>query len=109
MAPQTAPPSGSGLWQLVTFTLTDSELERRLLPLVSRAGMTLPRTGAWVNGFKVDFHWPELGLVLEVDGLRHHRTPAQQSLDRRREHVHAAAGLTTLRFTHAQVCLSPTT
>jgi very-short-patch-repair endonuclease len=32
-----------------------------------------------------------------------HRTPTQQATDRRRDQTHAAAGLTTLRFTHAQV------
>jgi len=46
---------------------------------------------------------PELGLVVETDGLRYHRTPAQQARDRRRDQLHTAAGLTTLRFTHAQV------
>jgi very-short-patch-repair endonuclease len=42
-------------------------------------------------------------LVVETDGLRYHRTPAQQARDRRRDQLHTAAGLTTLRFTHAQV------
>ena len=86
-----------------TFTLTDSQLERRLLPLLRRAGLAGPRTGQFVNGFKVDFYWPELGLVIETDGLRYHRTPAQQSRDRLRDQAHAAAGLTVLRFTHGQV------
>jgi len=90
-----------------TFTLTDSELERRFLPLARRAGLPLPRTGRRVNGFKVDFHWPELGLLVETDGLRYHRTPAQQAKDRLRDQVHAAAGLTPLRFTHAQVRFEP--
>ena len=56
-----------------------------------------------MNGFRADFFWPELGLVVETDGLRYHRTPAQQVRDRRRDQVHTAAGLTALRFTHAQV------
>jgi very-short-patch-repair endonuclease len=86
-----------------TFTLTDSELERRFLPLVRRAGLPPPRTQEWVNGFRVDFYWPELGLIVETDGLRYHRTPAQQARDRVRDQVLAAAGLTCLRFTHAQV------
>jgi very-short-patch-repair endonuclease len=86
-----------------TFTLTDSELERRFLPLARRAGLTQPETGARVNGFEVDFYWPDLGLVVETDGLRYHRTPAQQARDRVRDQVHTAAGLTTLRFTHRQV------
>ena len=90
-----------------TFTLTDSELERRFLPLVRRAGLSPPRTGEYVNGFKVDFYWPDLGLVVETDGLRYHRTPAQQARDRVRDQAHAAAGLTPLRFKRAQVVFEP--
>jgi very-short-patch-repair endonuclease len=56
-----------------------------------------------VNGFKVDFYWPTLGLVVETDGLRYHRTAAQQTRDRVRDQVHTAAGLTPLRFTRAQI------
>ncbi|HEY6672743.1 MAG TPA: DUF559 domain-containing protein [Solirubrobacterales bacterium] len=86
-----------------TFQLTDSELERRFLRLVRRADLPPPRTRQRVNGFRVDFYWPELGLVVETDGLRYHRTPAQQSRDRQRDQTHLAAGLTPVRFTHAQV------
>lgn len=86
-----------------TFTLTDSELERRFKPLARAAGLPLPQTRAHVNGFRVDFFWPELGLVVETDGLRYHRTPAQQARDRLRDQVHTAAGLTQLRFTHGQI------
>jgi hypothetical protein len=86
-----------------TFTLTDSELERLFIPLAARAGLPPPMTGAVLNGFKVDFHWPQLGLVVETDGLRYHRTASQQARDRMRDQAHAAAGLTTLRFTHSQV------
>jgi very-short-patch-repair endonuclease len=86
-----------------SFTLTDSELERRFLPLARQAGLPQPQTGVHLNGFKVDFYWPELGLVVETDGLRYHRTPAEQARDRRRDQAHTAAGLTQLRFTHAQV------
>jgi very-short-patch-repair endonuclease len=92
---------------LRTFTLTDSELERRFLRIVSALGLPKPETGVRVNGFKVDFHWPELGLVVETDGLRFHRTPAQQARDRVRDQVHTAAGLTPLRFTRAQVTFEP--
>jgi very-short-patch-repair endonuclease len=90
-----------------TFTLTDSELERRFLPLARWAGLPKPETGRRLNGFKVDFYWPELNLVVETDGLRYHRTPAEQTRDRLRDQAHAAAGLTPLRFTHAQVRLEP--
>jgi very-short-patch-repair endonuclease len=86
-----------------TFTLTDSELERRFLPIARAAGLPPPLTQHRVNGFRVDFFWPKLGLVVETDGLRYHRTPAEQARDRIRDQVHIAAGLTPLRFTHAQI------
>lgn len=90
-----------------TFTLTDSKLERHFLALVRDAGIPTPETGRYLNGFKVDFYWPELGLVVETDGLRYHRTPAQQARDRVRDQAHVAAGLTPLRFTRAQVRFEP--
>jgi very-short-patch-repair endonuclease/predicted transcriptional regulator of viral defense system len=90
-----------------TFLLTDSHLERRFLPIARRAGLGPPQTGQRVNGFRVDFYWPDLGLVVETDGLRYHRTPAQQSRDRLRDQAHVTAGLTALRFTHAQVRFEP--
>lgn len=86
-----------------TFVLTDSELERYFLPIARRAGLGRPLTQARVNGFDVDFYWPELGLVVETDGLRYHRTPSQQARDRVRDQTHTAAGLVPLRFTHWQV------
>jgi very-short-patch-repair endonuclease len=90
-----------------TFTLTESELERRFLPLARRAGLPAPKTGVRVNGYKVDFYWPDLKLVVETDGLTYHRTPAQQARDRLRDQTHSAAGLTPLRFTRAQVKFEP--
>jgi very-short-patch-repair endonuclease len=96
-----------GLLDRRTLTLTDSELERRLIPLAAKAGLSAPITQQYINGSRVDFYWPELGLVVETDGLRYHRTPAQQTRDRLRDQAHTAAGLTALRFTHAQVHYEP--
>jgi len=90
-----------------TFSLTDSELERRFLPLVAAVDLPRPQTQVWLNGYRVDFYWPELGLVVETDGLRYHRTPSQQKKDRLRDQAHATAGLTPLRFTAAQVRFEP--
>ena len=89
------------------FVLTDSDLERRLLPIARAAGLPPPLTGRHLNGFKIDFYWPDLGLVVETDGLRYHRTPTQQARDQRRDQAQARAGLTSLRFTHAQVFYEP--
>jgi very-short-patch-repair endonuclease len=90
-----------------TFTQSRSELERLFMLLAGRAGLSKPLTLQWVNGFEVDFYWPDLGLVVETDGLRYHRNPAQQAQDRYRDQVHTAAGMTPLRFSHGQVKFQP--
>jgi predicted transcriptional regulator of viral defense system len=86
-----------------TFLLSDSNLELLFRPIAAAAGLAPPLTKARVNGFEVDFFWPDIGLVVETDGLRYHRTAATQARDHLRDQTHTAAGLTTLRFTHRQV------
>jgi len=90
-----------------TFRLSDSDLELHFRPLARAAGLPAPQTKAWVNGFEVDFHWPELGIVVEADGLRYHRTPSQQARALLRDQAHLAAGLLPLRFSHAQIRYEP--
>ena len=90
-----------------SFSPTDSPLERRFLTLVRSARLPSPQTQVRVNGFRVDFYWPELGLVVETDGLRYHRTPSQQARDLKRDQTHATAGLSTLRFAAMQVIHEP--
>ena len=86
-----------------TFRLTRSRLERLFLPIAESVGLPRPLTRQIVNGFEVDFYWPELGLVVETDSLRYHRTAQQQAKDLLRDQAHTAAGLTCLRFSHYQV------
>ncbi|MDX6624341.1 MAG: hypothetical protein QOE75_2273 [Solirubrobacterales bacterium] len=86
-----------------TFVLTQEELERLFLPLVPEVGLPLPLTQEIVNGYEVDFFWPDLKLVVETDGLRYHRTPSAQAKDARRDQTHTAAGYARLRFSHHQV------
>ncbi len=90
-----------------TYRLTESDLERRFLRLVRRARLPAPHTQQRVNGYRVDFYWPGLELIVETDGLRYHRTPTQQSKDLARDQAHVAAGFTVLRFTHGQVQYEP--
>lgn len=89
------------------FVLSDSELESRFNRIAARAGLPRPHTGVMLNGYEVDFHWPELALVVETDGGRFHRTPLQQTRDRRRDQAHFAARMIPLRFTHGQVRFHP--
>jgi very-short-patch-repair endonuclease len=89
------------------FRLSDSDLEIYFRRIVQRAKLSMPLGKQRVNGFEVDFFWPELGLVVETDGLRYHRTPSAQSKDARRDRAHVMAGMTPLRFTHYEVRHEP--
>ncbi|MGI8461719.1 MAG: hypothetical protein ACR2OC_08815 [Solirubrobacterales bacterium] len=86
-----------------TFRLTDSELERRFMRIVRAAGLPLPDTQVRHERGRTDFTWTELGLVVETDGLRYHRTPSTQAEDNRRMQAHVAAGRTAIRFSHYEV------
>jgi len=64
------------------FRLSDSDLEIYFRRIVKAASLPMPLTKQRVNKFEVDFFWPDLGLVVETDGLTYHRTPIQQLEDR---------------------------
>jgi hypothetical protein len=110
LVPRTGQPGAKRLAALLdrhTFRLSDSELEIYFRPLAARAGLPVPETKAWVLGFEVDFHFPTLGLLVETDGLRYHRTPSEQARAVKRDQTHVAAGLRVLRFTHWQIAKEP--
>lgn len=64
-----------------TFSKAQNKLERRFLAVARGAGLPKPRTQARLGRYRVDFHWPELGLVIETDSLTYHRTAAEQADD----------------------------
>ncbi len=90
-----------------TLTLATTDLEREFLWVVSRARLPMPDTQRHLSGHRVDFFWTRLGLVVEADSLRYHRTAFRQSADMRRDHDHVSSGRATLRFSHAQIYYEP--
>jgi very-short-patch-repair endonuclease len=91
-----------------TFRLSDSDLEILFRPLARAAAFPSPLSKHWVLGYEVDFFFPDHGLIVETDGLRYHRTPAQQARMVKRDQKHTAAGYRVLRFTHWQIAYAPT-
>ena len=90
-----------------TYVLTDTELEQRLVPIARRAGLPKPETQVWLNGHRVDFFFRDVGVVVEANSLRFHRTASQQANDSRRTQAHLAAGLLPVPFTHWQITYEP--
>ena len=87
----------------LAFRLSDSELEQLMRSLARAIELPMPETKTWVNSYEVDFFWPELGIVVEADGLRYHRTASQQKRGLERDQAHLAAGMWPLRFSHWQI------
>jgi very-short-patch-repair endonuclease len=91
----------------LAFRLSDSELEQAMGVLARVTRLPTPETKAWVNGYEVDFFWPDLGIVVEADGLRYHRTASQQRRGLERDQTHLTAGMWPLRFSHWQIKHEP--
>ena len=70
--------------------------------LVTGAGFPEPLVNVHAHGFERDFHWPELGLAVEIDGPGHLRAPTREA-DASRDATLAAAGYTVMRFTDSDV------
>jgi very-short-patch-repair endonuclease len=86
---------------------TESEGEERLKRLLRQADLPMPVTRRKVAGFKADFCWPGLRLIVEFDGYQAHGHRYAFERDRRRDQAHIAAGYTVLRFTWRQVESEP--
>jgi very-short-patch-repair endonuclease len=86
-----------------TFRLSDSDLEILFRPLARAAAFPPPLTKHRVLGYETDFFFPDHDLIVETDGLRYHRTAAQQAQAAKRDQKHVAAGFRVLRFTHWQI------
>jgi very-short-patch-repair endonuclease len=71
---------------------TRSEAERFLLERIERAGLPMPATGFNLLGHEVDFHWPDLRLVVELDFFETHGTRAAYLRDRQRREDLTLAG-----------------
>jgi very-short-patch-repair endonuclease/predicted transcriptional regulator of viral defense system len=81
--------------------------ERRLLALLRQAGLPVPLTNRLLLGFQVDALWPDLNLVVEVDGYEFHGDRASFETDRARDAALVAAGYRVIRFTATQLDEQP--
>jgi very-short-patch-repair endonuclease len=79
--------------------LTRSKLEERFLAMIERRGLPRPRVGAMVEGYEVDFVWPERRVIVEIDGFAAHGRRSAFESDRLRDRRLARAGFRCVRLT----------
>jgi very-short-patch-repair endonuclease len=72
--------------------ITRSDAERKLLRLISQAGLPRPETNARVAGYEVDFLWRDHRLVVEVDGYAFHGHRLAFERDRAKQQALTAHG-----------------
>lgn len=91
--------------------LTRSGLERAFLAIVRRARMPKPRVNEHVwSGValeEVDLHWPELGLIVEVDGGAVHWSRWRRRKDAAKDARFRAIGWTVWRIPEHEITLAP--
>lgn len=87
-----------------------SYLERRFLELLDELGYRRPLTQQVLARrgerlVRVDCHFPESGMVIELLGYRFHRSKAQMQVDAERINALQLSGLTVVQFTYDDVAL----
>lgn len=87
--------------------LTRSEAERRLLRLIRAARLPEPEANVRVEGFEVDFLWPEARLIVEVDGFAFHGHRPAFERDRLRDMMLRDRGFEVIRVTWKQLVDQP--
>jgi Transcriptional regulator, AbiEi antitoxin/Protein of unknown function (DUF559) len=88
-------------------TTTRSPLEDAFLELCDRHGLPRPLVNTWIEGFEVDFAWPDARLIVETDGHGTHGTRAAFERDRARDAQLTALGWRVVRFTERLVRNEP--
>ena len=83
--------------------ITKSELERLFLELCGLAGLPLPETNAFVEGYEVDAVWRGQRFVVELDSRAHHLNPTAFERDRVRDIDLQLAGYRVVRITWARL------
>jgi very-short-patch-repair endonuclease len=86
---------------------TRSPAERWMLRLLRDRGITGYETNARIHGFEVDFSWPEVGLVIEVDGYDAHSGRVAFERDHLKRATLTAHGLHVMPVTGRQIKRDP--
>jgi very-short-patch-repair endonuclease len=86
---------------------TDSALEALFVEICAHSTLPPPERQRRSAGGRVDFLWPSLGLIVEVDGFDSHRGRIAFREDRARDRRNQREGKETLRFTHGDLTQAP--
>ena len=112
LAPRRGRRGGAALSRVLTdhqagTTLTRSRMEELMLSLCDRFELQRPLCNLEVEGYTVDFGWPQARLIVETDGWQAHGTRRAFETDRRRDAHLIAAGWRPMRVTWDRLTKEP--
>lgn len=81
---------------------TREEAESRALELIKRVGLPAPRRNFQIGRYFADFYWPELRLVLEIDGFGSHGGRSAFEYDRERDDYLGKLGIDVRHYSWRQ-------
>jgi very-short-patch-repair endonuclease len=87
--------------------LTMSEIEELMLAICVDFKLPRPIVNEYVEGEKVDFHWPQDRVIAETDGRYWHGTARRRENDLARDRRLQLAGWRVLRFSWRAVAQEP--
>jgi very-short-patch-repair endonuclease len=87
---------------------TRSDLERRFLMLIARAGLPRPSSNVRVAGYELDVYWPSLRFAIELDTYDYHGDRWAFEKDRIRQEDLKLAGIEIVRVTGVRLDREPT-
>jgi very-short-patch-repair endonuclease len=82
---------------------TESDLEREFLAICRRFDIPEPRCQVQIGRHRVDFYWPDAGLVLETDGYVYHRGRQAMRDDNDRDIELEIRGLRVIRVDDSRI------
>ena len=83
--------------------LSRSDGEIAMWEALVASGLPRPVRNYQLIDYEVDFYWPELKVIVEVDSYRWHLNKASFDSDRAKDAALEARGYTVLRFTAKQI------
>jgi very-short-patch-repair endonuclease len=89
-----------------------SPLEERFSPFLRRHRLPLPRYNDWISvgdgkRYQVDCHWPDLRLIVELDGWEAHGSKSAFHDDRARDRRLEVAGYSVTHITWSHLDVEP--
>jgi hypothetical protein len=80
-----------------------NDRERDFVLLCERHRLPIPEPNTRIGRYRPDMLWRDAMLIVELDGVRAHSSPAQLAADARKQVELERLGYAVLRFTHERV------